>query len=82
VVEQHMRLRDPGHEFMVPIDGIRYLRPDIDVHHRNEVKDDNRVENLVALTNSAHMTLHKGSNHPQPGSYWPTESSLLINAPA
>jgi hypothetical protein len=81
VMEQHMRLRDPGHEFLVPINGIRYLSQDIDVHHRNEVKTDNMVDNLVAMTPSAHKTLHNGA-HPAIGSYWPDHGSLLLQTPA
>lgn len=36
----------------------RLLRSDEVIHHINGVRDDNRLENLVALTNSNHCALH------------------------
>lgn len=36
----------------------RYLEPNEHGHHINGVKDDNRPENLVALTKNAHHALH------------------------
>jgi hypothetical protein len=41
----------------------RLLGADEHVHHINGVKDDNRPENLVALTKSAHHRLHTDSLH-------------------
>ena len=38
----------------------RYLTRDEHVHHINGIKTDNRVENLMVLTNSEHRKLHKG----------------------
>lgn len=43
VVEEHI-----GH----------YLDKDMDVHHINGIKDDNRIENLMVLTHSEHTILH------------------------
>ena len=36
----------------------RYLLPTEDVHHDNEVRDDNRAENLILLSHSKHVALH------------------------
>lgn len=37
----------------------RYLLPGMDVHHRNEVKDDDRPENLEELSRGEHNTRRK-----------------------
>lgn len=36
----------------------RPLRPDEDIHHRNEKKTDNRLENLELTTRAEHLRLH------------------------
>ena len=36
----------------------RYLRPDEYIHHINEVKDDDRIENLQIVTSSEHTIIH------------------------
>jgi hypothetical protein len=40
----------------------RYLEPIEDGHHINGVKDDNRPDNLVAMTKSDHMRHHKSGD--------------------
>jgi len=41
----------------------RPLRHDEHVHHLNEVKSDNRPENLQIVSNSAHVTDHWAEGH-------------------
>ena len=37
----------------------RYLEPDEDVHHKNEIITDNRPENLEVMSHGAHSSLHR-----------------------
>lgn len=46
-------------ECSVEIDGKKYLSPEYDVHHINQNKLDNRIENLEILTRSEHQKLHQ-----------------------
>lgn len=50
----------------VYINGEAYLSPEYHVHHINEIKTDNRPENLQIVTKSEHTTIHnlrKGSHN-------------------
>lgn len=49
-------------ENSVVIDEVRYLSPEYEVHHKNEIKTDNAVDNLVVLSKSAHKSLHDKEN--------------------
>ena len=44
--------------------GLDILPKGYIVHHINEDKTDNRIENLALMTNAAHMALHQGNSHP------------------
>lgn len=80
VIERMLAKSAPTHPFVVTVDGQPYLRPDIDVHHRNEVKTDNRPENLVACTKAAHKDMHAGKT-PMAGEVWPTSGDEVETAP-
>lgn len=60
----------PSHKFLVEIDGALYLRPEIEVHHINGVRDDNRPNNLLACTGTAHKAIHDGRT-PKADETWP-----------
>lgn len=59
VVEAHLRVTEPDSPFLVEINGVKYLRRDVEVHHRNEVKGDNRIENLHPMTKAEHARHHE-----------------------
>lgn len=40
----------------------RYLLPGMEPHHKNEIKDDDRPENLEELSHSEHRSLHNNLN--------------------
>lgn len=56
IVEANYTLFDM--KYFCEINGRFYLKPDIEVHHINEIKTDNRIENLIPLTKSEHIKLH------------------------
>lgn len=58
LLEAHLRETSPEHPSLVEIDGELYISRDWDVHHRNDVKDDNRIENLEAMTGAEHRRRH------------------------
>ena len=57
VVERNHELYDDT--YFEDIDGYIHLKSEYEVHHINQNKKDNRVENLQILSKSDHMKLHQ-----------------------
>lgn len=58
VMEQYLRENHPDHPALIRLGENLYLSPDYEVHHRDEVRTNNRIENLEVLTSSEHANLH------------------------
>lgn len=56
VIERNYKNFNP--EYFEEIDGWIVLKDEYDIHHINEIKTDNRIENLQVLTREEHTALH------------------------
>ena len=56
VIERNYQNFDP--EYFIKIGDSFYLKPEYSVHHINEIKNDNRLENLQIVTKSEHTSIH------------------------
>lgn len=63
---------EPSHPFLVIVDGLRKLHPDIDVHHIDRDRSNNDRSNLLAVTKSAHGQIHHRNKRPDPWECWPS----------
>lgn len=59
------------HPFLVEIEGVLRLRPEIHVHHIDRDKLNNNLSNLLAVTASAHVKLHRNGRKPDPWECYP-----------
>lgn len=61
VIERNHKLFDE--KYFDNIDGWIILKEIYDVHHINEIRTDNRLENLQILTRSEHTSLHNKNKY-------------------
>ena len=69
VAERHLRFQHPDHHFLTEVDGEKYIKSELDVHHINKDRSDNDPSNLVVCTTMAHKMFHRGMQPPQ-SDYW------------
>lgn len=58
VMEEHLRTTDPQTPYLIQLGSQLYLRPEFIVHHMDEVKDNNVIENLRPMTLAEHKRWH------------------------
>jgi hypothetical protein len=63
VMERFLRATQPGSSYLVRLGGQLYLRPEFIVHHMDEVKDHNVIENLQPMTRNEHKAWHNKHPH-------------------
>lgn len=78
IIERVMRKKAPDHHFLVEIDSVKYLKRGIEVHHVNEIKHDNRIQNLIACTSAGHKDLH-ASKTPMFSECWPIPKETIAD---
>ena len=58
VVEEYLKQYDPGSEHLITVDGKVVLSPDVIVHHKDENKLNNSLNNLQIKTHEEHVSEH------------------------
>lgn len=61
VMEEWLRANDPDSPFLIRLGDQLYLSPDFVVHHRDEDKANNCIENLECMTPADHRRHHNAN---------------------
>lgn len=61
VMERWLRENKPDSPYLTMVNGRLYLSQEFLVHHRDENKSNNLIENLECMTDSDHMRHHRGN---------------------
>jgi len=61
VMEAWLRENDPESPFLIRLGDQLYLSPDFVVHHRDENKANNSIENLECMTPAEHRRHHNAT---------------------
>lgn len=61
----------PDHPFLKVVRGEIRLRTEIEVHHIDRDRGNNRLSNLLAITKAAHARIHHKNQKPSPTECWP-----------
>lgn len=71
VIFEAMAGQAPTHPFLIELGGKRVLDPDIEVHHIDRNRENNALDNLLAVTKYAHAQIHHRDRKPEPWECWP-----------
>ena len=58
VLEQWLRKHEPDHPALIEVDGTKYLDSKWIPHHKNGMREDNNIGNLLPVTAKQHRLLH------------------------
>lgn len=72
VLFNEMMRIDPNHPFIIEVNGVKKLNPEIEVHHIDRDRSNNTMPNLLAVTKYAHSQIHHRNRKPNPWECWPS----------
>lgn len=78
VVEREMLATEPGHPFLVEVDGVKKLDPKIEVHHFDRNRSNNEFTNLLAVTKNAHAQIHHRNRMSERWECWPYSHAVKM----